>query len=226
MAGDRADADLHVGCGCWRMMVHIRTRLLRCGQMSSPTFPGTSIRASSACWRKCKARSHGGSDTHRLGKPGERHSADTVRHPAAQERREVPVLVRICADMRRYAQICAGAFVDFSSARSFHAEPALPVTRPTAISSQRILRVPMCSCIKCCHFNGLQAYIGSIRSLSGCDPGAIAVIPAKSLSSPVAESRLRDSGAGRASYCQCRVWSQRPPSRRSSPLASSSTLNR
>ena len=69
----------------------------------------------------------------------------------------------------------------------------------------------MCLLLKCCHFNGLQTYVGSIRRLSGCDPGAIAVIPAKSLSSPVPESRSRDSGAGRVSYCQCRVWSQRPP---------------
>ena len=58
---------------------------------------------------------------------------------------------------------------------------------------------PDVPCVKCCHFNGLQAYIGSIRCLSGCNPVAIAVIPAKSLSSPVPESRLRGSGAALAS---------------------------
>ena len=70
---------------------------------------------------------------------------------------------------------------------------------------------PDVSCVKCCHFNGLQTYIGGIRRLSGCDTGTIDVIPAKSLSSPVAESRLRDSGAGRVSYCQCRVARCRRP---------------
>ena len=54
---------------------------------------------------------------------------------------------------------------------------------------------PDVSCVKCCHFNGLQTYVGGIRHLSGCDPGTIAVIPAKSLASPVRESRLRDLGA-------------------------------
>ena len=47
---------------------------------------------------------------------------------------------------------------------------------------------PDVPCVKRCHFKGLQTYIGGIRRLSGCNPVAIAAIPAKSLSSPVLES--------------------------------------
>ena len=54
-------------------------------------------------------------------------------------------------------------------------------------------------CVKCCHFNGLQAYIASIRRLSGCSLEPSTATPAKSLSSLDAESRLRDSGAALAS---------------------------
>ena len=76
--------------------------------------------------------------------PGETGRAALGRYCEAPGGTGTPGSAGSGADMRRYAQICAGAFVGFSSARSFHAEPALPVTRPTAISSQRILRVPMC----------------------------------------------------------------------------------
>ena len=101
----------------------------------------------------------------------------------------MPVLARICADMRG----CFRGFF-FGSIISCRACLARDAVHRHIVATNSA--GPDVSCVKCCHFNGLQAHIGSIRRLSGCDPGAIAVIPAKSLSSPVPESRLRDSGTG------------------------------
>ena len=104
----------------------------------------------------------------------------------------MPVLVRICADMRG----CFRGFF-FGSIISCRACLARDAAHRHIVATNSA--GPDVLAVKCCHFNGLQAHIGSIRRLSGCDPGAIAAIPAKSLSSPDAESRLRDSGAALAS---------------------------
>ena len=95
------------------------------------------------------------------------------------------VLARICADMRG----CFRGFF-FGSIVSCRACLARDAAHRHIVATNSA--GPDEPCVKCCHFNGLQTYAGSIRRLSGCDPGAIAVIPAKSLSSPVLESRLRD----------------------------------
>ena len=235
MAGDRADADLHVGCGCWRMMVHIRTRLLRCGQMSSPTFPGTSIRASSACWRNAqRTQGHAGTGTCRWdrraralrawtvwkslacrvralthwcwlasgegrqlesGHPRYRKSASAEVFTWRTLRQNIATRIELRSEIFRDIPGCAAVFHDpRHSCRACLARDAAH-RHIVATNSAG----PDVLAVKCCYFNGLQTYIAGIGRLSGCDPGAVTVIPAKSLSSLDAESRLRDSGAALAS---------------------------